>query len=178
MTRTRGKVKDMSTPIPDVWLRGPITGIPHLLQPAAHAFELAREDVASATTGLSADQIWQRPNGVTPIGFHLAHLAGATGRLMRYATGEPLTSAEKAFLLYEGGVMNSQPSLEKLTADWQRALDDAMAQLARTSEQTLTEVRTIGRGQLPTTVIGAIFHAAEHAARHTGQIVTTAKLVR
>ena len=50
--------------------------------------------------------------------------------------------------------------------------------LAATPEHTLTEARTIGRAQLPTTVVGAIFHAAEHAARHTGQIVTTAKLVR
>jgi len=168
----------MTTPLPEAWLRGPIAGIPKLLQPAAHAFVLAREDVAAATNGLSADQLWQRPNGITPIGFHLAHLAGATGRLLAYAKGVPLTDAQKAFLLYEGNVMNTRPGLEKLTADWHAALDNAAAQLAATPENTLTEPRTIGRAQLPTTVIGAIFHAAEHAARHTGQIVTTSKLVR
>jgi hypothetical protein len=27
-------------------------------------------------------------------------------------------------------------------------------------------------------VLGLLFHAAEHASRHTGQVVTTAKLVR
>jgi uncharacterized damage-inducible protein DinB len=27
-------------------------------------------------------------------------------------------------------------------------------------------------------VLGLLFHAAEHASRHTGQIVTTARLVR
>ena len=75
----------MTTPLPEAWLRGPIAGIPKLLQPAAHALVLAREDVAAATNGLSADQLWQRPNGITPIGFHLAHLAGATGRLLAYA---------------------------------------------------------------------------------------------
>ena len=178
MTRTRGKVKEMSTPLPEAWLRGPIAGIPNLLQPAAHAFVLAREDVASATSGLSADQLWQRPNGITPVGFHLAHLAGSTRRLLTYAKGEPLTDAQKSFLLYERDVMNTRPALEKLTQDWHTALDDAMAQLAATAESTLTEVRTIGRAELPTTVIGAIFHAAEHASRHTGQIVTTAKLLR
>jgi uncharacterized damage-inducible protein DinB len=169
---------EMTTPLPEAWLRGPIDGIPHLLQPVAHAFVLAREDVASATNGLTADQLWQRPSGITPIGFHLAHLAGSTGRLLAYAKGDPLTDAQKAFLLYEREVMNTRPALDKLTHDWHAAIDNAMAQLASTAESTLTEPRTIGRVQLPTTVIGAIFHAAEHAARHTGQIVTTAKLVR
>ena len=168
----------MTTPLPEAWLRGPIDGIPNLLQPAAHAFVLAREDVAAATDGLSGDQLWERPNGITPIGFHLAHLAGSTARLLAYAKGEPLTDAQKAFMLYEREVMNTRPALGKLTGDWHAAIDSAMVQLAATAESTLTEARTIGRAQLPTTVIGAIFHAAEHAARHTGQIVTTAKLLR
>jgi uncharacterized damage-inducible protein DinB len=178
ITLGRGKVKEMSPPVPEAWLRGPIQGIPGLLQPAAHAFVLAREEIAAATNGLTPDQLWQRPNGVTPIGFHLAHLAGSTGRLLAYAKGDPLSDAQKAFLLYEREVMTTRPGLERLTHDWHAAIDNAMAQLAATAENTLTEPRTIGRAQLPTTVIGAIFHAAEHAARHTGQIVTTAKLVR
>ena len=97
---------------------------------------------------------------------------------VKTAEGAPLTDAQKAFLLYEREVMNTRPALEKLTRDWHAAIDDAMAQLAATAEHTLTEARTIGRALLPTTVIGAIFHAAEHASRHTGQIVTTAKLLR
>jgi uncharacterized damage-inducible protein DinB len=168
----------MTTPLPEAWLRGPIAGIPGLLQPAAHAFVLAREDVAAATTGLTPDQIWQRPNGITPIGFHLAHLAGATRRLLSYAKGVSLTEAQKAFLLYERDVMNTRPALDKLTHDWHAAVDDAMVQLAETAEETLTDPRAVGGAGLPTTVIGAIFHAAEHAARHTGQIVTTSRLVR
>lgn len=163
---------------PEAWLRGPIPGIPPLLQPAAHALVLAREDVDAATTGLTEEQLWQRPNGITPIGFHLAHLSGSTGRLLTYARGVPLSDAQKTFLLYEREVMNTRPSITKLLQDWHAAVDAALAQLGATSETTLTEVRTIGKAQLPTTVLGAIFHAAEHAARHTGQIVTTAKLVR
>ena len=139
----------MTTPAPEAWLRGPIAGIPALCQPAAHALVLAREDVDAAMTGITHDQLWSRPHGITPLGFHLAHLAGSTGRLMRYATGQPLSDAQKEFLAYERGVMD-----------------------------TLADARAIGKAQLPTTVAGAIFHAAEHAARHTGQIVTTAKLVR
>ena len=36
----------------------------------------------------------------------------------------------------------------------------------------------VGRAGLPSTVRGLLFHAAEHAQRHAGQIVTTAKIVR
>lgn len=164
--------------LPEAWLRGPIEGIPAVLQPAAHAFVLAREDVDAATHGLTDDELWQRPGGVAPIGFHLAHLAGATGRLLAYAKGAPLTDAQKQFLAYERDVMTTRPPLADLIRDWHAALDTAMAQLAATPEATLTESRTVGRAELPTTVLGAIFHAAEHAARHTGQIVTTAKVVK
>ena len=44
----------MSTPLPEPWLRGPLPGIPALLQPAAHAFVMGREDVDAAVRGLSA----------------------------------------------------------------------------------------------------------------------------
>jgi hypothetical protein len=35
----------------------------------------------------------------------------------------------------------------------------------------------VGRGRLPSTVIGLLFHAAEHTQRHAGQVVTTARIV-
>jgi hypothetical protein len=49
--------------------------------------------------------------------------------------------------------------------------------LRATAEATLAESRTVGRSQLPSTVIGLLFHGAEHAQRHIGQAVTTAKVV-
>ncbi len=36
----------------------------------------------------------------------------------------------------------------------------------------------MGRGRLPSTVLGLLVHAAEHASRHAGQITTTARFVR
>jgi hypothetical protein len=36
----------------------------------------------------------------------------------------------------------------------------------------------VGRLQLPSTVLGLLFHAAEHTSRHVGQIVTTARIVQ
>jgi uncharacterized damage-inducible protein DinB len=115
---------------------------------------------------------------VTPLGFHVAHLSGSTDRLLTYARGERLDALQKAALLREGGLAAECPPVERLLADWHATVDRALAQLAATPEATLGDARAVGRAQLPSTVLGLIFHAAEHASRHTGQIVTTARLVR
>jgi hypothetical protein len=82
--------------LPEPWLRGPIPGIAPVLQPAAHAFVMAREDVEAAVSGLAEDQIWARPAGIASLGFHLAHLAGSTDRLLTYARGEALSDVQRA----------------------------------------------------------------------------------
>lgn len=168
----------MSTTQPEPWLRGPVPGITALLQPAAHAFVMAREDVDAALHGLSAAQLWNSPAGITPLGFHLAHLSGSTDRLLTYARGEALDDAQKATLGRERMIAVERPAAQTLLADWHATVDRALAQLAATPASTLTDARPVGRAQLPSTVLGLIFHAAEHASRHTGQIVTTARLVR
>jgi uncharacterized damage-inducible protein DinB len=45
-------------------------------------------------------------------------------------------------------------------------------------ESTLTEPRGVGRQQLPSTVLGLLFHAAEHTMRHTGQLAVTVKILK
>lgn len=164
--------------LPDAWLRGAVPGIPDLLQPAAHAFVLAREDVDAATAGLTVDQLWMQPGGIAALGFHLAHLAGSTSRLLAYGRGEALSESQRAALVREKNILTLRPSLDELLGEWHASIDEAFRHLASTPEATLTEPRSIGKAQLPTTVGGCIFHAAEHAARHAGQVVTTAKLVR
>ena len=47
-----------------------------------------------------------------------------------------------------------------------------------TGRDTLLERRGVGRAGLPSTVLGLLFHLAEHAQRHTGQAIATAKVVR
>jgi hypothetical protein len=74
----------MTSSLPEPWLRGPLPGIPPLLQPAAHAFVMAREDVTAAVAGLTPDALWLEPGGIAPVGFHLAHLAGSTDRLLTW----------------------------------------------------------------------------------------------
>jgi hypothetical protein len=41
----------------------------------------------------------------------------------------------------------------------------------------LLDFRGVGRAQLPSTVLGLLFHGAEHMQRHVGQAVTTAKFL-
>ncbi len=168
----------MTSPLPEPWLRGPLPGIPAPLQPAAHALVMAREDVVKALDGLTAEDLWRQPSGITPLGFHLAHLAGSTDRLLTYARGETLSAAQRDTLARERRLLNDRPSLQELSEAWQRTVDAALAQFSATPEHTLSDPRAVGRAQLPSTVFGLLFHAAEHAARHTGQIVTAAQAVR
>jgi uncharacterized damage-inducible protein DinB len=160
------------------WLRGPVAGIPALLQPAAHAFLMAREDVDAAIEGLTHEQFWLMPGRVASIGYHLAHLAGSTDRLFTYARGEELSLAQRAELTAEGLLCEQCPEVAVVVDRWHRAVDHALSHLAAVDPDTLLEPRSVGRKKLPSTVFGLLFHAAEHASRHTGQVVTTAKLIR
>jgi uncharacterized damage-inducible protein DinB len=151
-------------------------GVPAMLMPAAHAFVQTLEDVESATSELSSDQMWVQPNGAASVGFHIMHLAGSTDRLLTYARGERLSQEQRDALRAE-----EQPAAVpagELIAYLRRAIDRALEQLRATPESALAAPRTVGRAALPTTVIGLLFHAAEHSQRHAGQIVTTAKIVR
>tara|TARA_R110000850_G_scaffold83886_2_gene179954 strand:- start:1798 stop:1986 length:189 start_codon:yes stop_codon:yes gene_type:complete len=39
------------------------------------------------------------------------------------------------------------------------------------------DFRGVGRGQLPSTVGGLLFHAAEHTQRHFGKLLVTVKVI-
>ena len=65
----------------------------------------------------------------------------------------------------------------RLISVFERQVGQALAQLRSTRDDTLLEVRGVGRLQWPSTVLGLLFHAAEHTQRHVGQIVTTARIV-
>jgi uncharacterized damage-inducible protein DinB len=172
------RLRALMTPAPEPWLRGPLPGIPALLQPVGHALVMAREDVAAAVGDLGPDELWIQPGGVASIGFHLAHLSGSTDRLLTYARGALLSETQRAALAGEGAISTIRPPLAELLSRWDGTVSAAMQQLAATPESALTEPREVGRARLPSTVLGLLFHAAEHASRHTGQVVTTAMMVR
>jgi uncharacterized damage-inducible protein DinB len=164
-------------PQPEVWLRGPVPDIPALLQPVAHGLLQCREELTAALAGLPPDKIWARPNGVASIGFHARHAAGSLDRLFTYARGEGLSSSQQAALAVEADPDLTPIAAATLVAAFDRAVERALEQLRATKETTLLEPRGVGRRQLPSTVLGLLFHAAEHTQRHVGQLVTTAKLV-
>src|ERR1700733_13042786 len=93
----------MSKPVmPEVWLRGPLPGMPALLQPVAHALLQAREEVIALMQGFPEEHLWARPAGVASPGFHLQHLAGVLDRLFTYAAGQALNGEQLAALAAEG----------------------------------------------------------------------------
>jgi uncharacterized damage-inducible protein DinB len=160
-----------------VWLRGPVPAIPALLQPVAHSLLQCREEVTARVTGLTPDQIWARPGGAGSIGFHARHAAESLDRLFTYARGERLSPAQQAALANEEQPDVSPDIARTLVAAFNEAVERALEQLRTTNEATLLEARGVGRAQLPSTVLGLLFHAAEHTQRHVGQLVTTAKVV-
>jgi hypothetical protein len=167
----------MATPsTPEFWLRGPVEGVQPALMPAAHAFLQTLEDVERATADLTREQWWLSPGGAASIGFHVMHLGGSTDRLLTYARGEMLSDAQK--VAFKAESIPSTADAGSLLADLRRSFAAAMAQLRATPPSSLDDARAVGRAALPTTVLGLLFHAAEHSQRHAGQIVTTAKIVR
>jgi uncharacterized damage-inducible protein DinB len=95
--------------------------------------------------------------------------------LFTYARGEALDERQLQSLAAEGkGDLHLRSS--DLVARFHSQVDRALAQLRATDERTLTEYRSVGRAQLPSTVLGLLVHAAEHAQRHVGQLLVTVRV--
>ena len=163
----------MSAQQEEPWLRGPIPGIDTFIAPLLYSFQMAREDLAHHTAGLTTEQIWATPHGFGSVGFHLRHIAGSTDRLITYAAGAQLSPVQLAVLKAE---KEPGATREMLLA----AIDAAFAKAEVTARALdparLTAPRAVGRKQLPTTVIGLLVHIAEHTQRHVGQAISAAKL--
>ena len=72
------------------WQRGPVDGVPALLQPVAHILLQVAESVDELVAGLTIAQWNARPAGVASVAFHVRHIAGVIDRLFTYARGESL----------------------------------------------------------------------------------------
>lgn len=162
---------------PEAWLRGPIEGYDPYLMPIAHALVQVREDLERAVAGLDPDVVWARPGGAASIGFHLRHIAGVLDRLLTYARGESLSPEQLQALKAEGDPGDPPATAENLLRAARETIDRALDQVRDTPRDTLLDAREVGRARLPSTVLGLLYHAAEHATRHAGQIVTTAKVL-
>ncbi|WP_266206111.1 DinB family protein [Pontibacter kalidii] len=163
----------------EAWQSGPVDGVPALLQPVAHALLQAREEVHTLMEGFPEELLWEQPAGVASVGFHLQHLKGVIERLFTYARGEQLSEEQLSNLRAEGKPADDKAyPVQDLVRNFDRQVDQALEQLRRTDEASLTDFRGVGRAQLPSTVLGLLFHAAEHTMRHVGQLLVTIKVLQ
>lgn len=161
---------------PEVWMRGPVPDVPPLLQPVAHALLQAKEEIAQYTDGFDDSYLWIKPAGMASVGFHLQHITGVIDRMFTYAQGKLLSDVQFDYLRAEGRELPGVSS-GGLTLAFQQQVDRAIEQLKETDESSLTHTRYLGRKRIPTTLIGLLFHAAEHTQRHVGQLLVTLRVV-
>ena len=162
---------------PEVWLRGPLDGYHPLLMPVAHSLLQVREDLARLERTVTPEQLWARPGGAASIGFHIRHTGGALDRLLTYARGEALAAPQLLFLAGEQTPGDPPVALSTLAIGLNAVIDRSLEQLRTTDPDRVLDTREVGRGKLPSTVLGLLVHAAEHSTRHMGQAITTARIL-
>ena len=158
--------------LPEIWLTGPVPEVPALLQPVAHALLQVQRELKEILVDFPEQKLWEKPKGMASVGFHLQHLSGVLDRLFTYAKSEVLTETQLLFLKNEG-MENAALTIEKLIQQFDLQVAKSISQLKNTQPETLTEVRFVGRKQIPSTHIGLLFHATEHSTRHLGQLLVT-----
>jgi hypothetical protein len=170
-------VRVSATPQTEAWQRGPVPGFEPLLLPVVHALTQVREDLERLAVDVPSQHVWSRPGGAASIGFHARHAGGALDRLFTYARGESLSEGQRIAAREEGVAGDPPAPLSSVVAEVARIIDAAFEQLKATTKDSLLDERKVGRAGLPSTVIGLLFHAAEHATRHVGQAITTARIL-
>jgi uncharacterized damage-inducible protein DinB len=161
------------------WLRGTHTGLPSVLRAVVHALELSREDIEHWCQPLSDEALNARPaanpDALAPVAFHLRHIVRTLDRLLTYAEGHQLSPAQLAALNTE---LDSGATNTGLFSEFRKGIDDATRRIQAFANADLEQPRAVGRKALPTSVGGLLVHCADHTQRHTGQAITTAKIVQ
>jgi uncharacterized damage-inducible protein DinB len=165
----------MHEQLPEYWMRGPVNGIAPLLQPIAHALLQSREEVNEMLKDFPESKLWAKPGGLASVGFHLQHLRGVLDRLLTYARNESLSETKLTELKAEGLPLDAR--VTDLLYEFNAQVDRSVEQLKNTSAEDILLPRGIGRKQIPSNVLGLLFHAAEHTMRHTGQLLVTVRWV-
>jgi uncharacterized damage-inducible protein DinB len=168
----------MTTPAilqPEPWLRGTHSELPAVLRAVLHAFELANEDTHYWTGDLSESELHSSPNGLTTIAFHLRHIPRSLDRLLTYAEGNQLSSEQITAMKTES---DPGASRDELFSEFNAGLESAAERVRAFTGANLDQPRGVGKRQLPTSIGGLLVHLADHTQRHTGQIVTTSKLLK
>jgi uncharacterized damage-inducible protein DinB len=154
------------------WLRGILPGIHPVIGHLLRSSQQIREDLTNAIRNLTPEQLWTRPNGTASAGFHARHLAGSTHRLCTYMEGAQLSGAQLDELRAE---QEPGEPAAALIAGVESALERYENLIRQLTPAQFGDIREVGRQRLQTTAISLAIHIAEHAHRHTGQAITTAK---
>jgi uncharacterized damage-inducible protein DinB len=162
---------------PEAWLLGRVEGCSDALMPVAHSLVQARREIATLQNEVSEADCLVTPGGAASVGFHIAHICGSLDRLFSYARGEQLNPAQLDSLHRETQSGAEVDKDELFTAALNR-IDVCLDLLRDLPDHLLFQSRPVGRDKLPSTVLGLVFHAAEHTTMHVGQIRTTVKIIR
>lgn len=162
---------------PEFWLSGPVEGVPALLQPVAHALLQVNREIQELMEDFPENCLWDRPGGVASAAFHLEHIPGVIDRLNTYAEGNLLNEIQMEYLKQEG-FEHKDKSKEVLCKKLEVKIKETINWIKTIDPGSLTEARYVGRKKIPTSLIGLLFHSAEHSMRHTGQLLVTAKILK
>jgi uncharacterized damage-inducible protein DinB len=162
-------------PYVEPWLRGTHAEVPAVGRGVLHAFDLAIDDLTKWTEGLTDLEVHARPHGLSAVAFHLRHLARSTDRLLTYAEGGQLSAEQLASMK---GEQTGSETLAELLAEVEASFSNAADRVRVLATADFNTFRGVGRKQLPTSIGGALVHVADHTQRHTGQVVTTAKVLK
>jgi uncharacterized damage-inducible protein DinB len=156
------------------WLRGTLVEEDAVRRGVLHALEQAREDVARWCSEFTGEQLEARPFGLPSVAFQMRHIARSLDRLLTYAEGRKLSDQQLEALESE---MQPSGSREIVFAEFEGGMDSAVERIRAIPPASYDKARWVGRAELPSSVGGLLVHCADHAQRHIGQLVTTAKVV-
>ncbi|MBC8165750.1 MAG: DinB family protein [Bryobacteraceae bacterium] len=157
------------------WMRGYLDAKEPVLNAVLYSLQQSREDIEKCLAALTDAQVWESRGNLAPVGFHILHIAGSVDRLTTYAAGDSLTEDQLQVLGHEKDRELSREELRDMT---ETSIQKAEALIRSTDPNRFGDRREIGRKRIPTTLIGLLFHIAEHTQRHVGEAIITAKLVR
>lgn len=156
------------------WLRGTLIEVDAVRRGVLHALELAREDVERWSANLSDAELEAQPLGLPSVGRQMRHIVRSLDRLLTYSEGRQLSAAQLEALKAEADECISRRAL---FAEFEEGISSAMERVGALRAESYQDARGVGRKMLPTTVGGLLVHCADHSQRHTGQMVTTAKVI-
>jgi len=162
---------------PENWLRGPVPGIPDLLQPAVHALLQSLEEIKIYSEDFPSEMLYVKPANRASVAFHLKHITGVLDRMLTYAKQNDLSEKQFNYLKNEAKTEENGSIMSFIEA-FEEKVNEALVYFKTLDLTKFTEFRTVGRKKLPTTLIGLLFHAAEHSQRHVGQLLVTVSILK